>query len=117
VFLSIVTEQVPEVPEAARLTIEPLGRGLHRVIARYGFMEFVDLDAIVARCCRDALTGRGEDITYYVGRPQVLPTGRAPMARWRKHLFTFLARNGRSATQFFGIPRDRVVELGMQIEL
>jgi KUP system potassium uptake protein len=39
------------------------------------------------------------------------------MARWRKRLFAFLNRNAQSATAFFGIPPNRVVELGAQIEL
>ena len=39
------------------------------------------------------------------------------MARWRKFLFAFLSRNSRTATAFFGLPPNRVVELGAQIEL
>jgi hypothetical protein len=47
----------------------------------------------------------------------VLTTGKAPMARWRKVLFSFLGRNSRPPTTFFGLPPNRVVELGLQIEL
>ncbi|HEX3867132.1 MAG TPA: hypothetical protein VHV78_10275, partial [Gemmatimonadaceae bacterium] len=38
------------------------------------------------------------------------------MARWRKRLFVIMSRNARSATEFFGIPPNRVVELGAQVE-
>jgi KUP system potassium uptake protein len=117
VFLSVAPERVPEVAENERIQVVDLGRGFWRVIARYGFMELPDVQAVVARCCGDAIRGRPEDVSYYVGRPQIVPTGRAPMAAWRKLLFAFVARNARSVTQFFGIPRDRVVELGMQLEL
>lgn len=75
------------------------------------------MSAIVDRCCRETFGRNADDVSFYLGRPQILPTGPAAMARWRKLLFAFLARNARSATQFFNIPRERVVELGMQIEL
>ena len=45
------------------------------------------------------------------------PSGPAPMAKWRKLLFGFLARNARSAMEYFRIPPERVVELGAQVEL
>ena len=54
--------------------------------------------------------------SYYLGRERLLPTGPGRMARWRKSLFVVMARNARSATEFFGIPPNRVVELGTQIE-
>ena len=57
-----------------------------------------------------------DDVTYYLGRPTLIPGTRMRMMNWRKLLFVFLARNSRPATQFFGIPPDRVVELGMQVE-
>jgi KUP system potassium uptake protein len=117
VFLSVVSEDIPEVPEAERLTTEVLGKGFYRVVARYGFMERPDVRAVVARCCAETLRKDFEDVSYYLGRPQLVASGDAQMAKWRKLLFVFLARNARPATQFFNIPRDRVVELGMQIEL
>jgi KUP system potassium uptake protein len=78
-------------------------------------METPDVAAAVARCCRE-LGAPGRDVTYYLGRPTLIPTGRLPMLKWRKLLFAFLARNARPATQFFGIPANQVVELGMRIE-
>jgi KUP system potassium uptake protein len=39
------------------------------------------------------------------------------MVRWRKRLFAFMAWNASSATDFFRIPPDRMVELGGRIEL
>jgi len=117
VFLSLTADEIPEVPEADRLTIEPLRDGFYRVIARYGFMETPDVRALIARCCTDTLHSDPADVSYYLGRPQLLPTGPSQMAKWRKLLFAFMARNARSATQFFNIPPDRVVELGMQIEV
>ena len=117
VFLSVVVKGIPEVAEGERLTVEPLGDEFHRVIAQYGFMETPDVAAVVQRCCREALTSSADDVTYYLGRPTLIPIGRTKMLKWRKLLFIFLARNARPINQFFGIPPDHVVELGMQIEI
>jgi KUP system potassium uptake protein len=114
-FLSVTPQNIPEVSEDKRLEVEPLTHGFFRVVARYGFMETPDVEALVRRCCRD-LGASPEDTTYYLGRPTLIPTGLSRMMKWRKLLFTFLARNARPATQFFNIPPSRVVELGMQIE-
>jgi KUP system potassium uptake protein len=116
-FVSVVAQDIPEVAEERRVDVEPLPLGFHRVVARYGFMETPNVETVVARCCRDTLGSSLDDVTYYLGRPSLIPGKRTRMMRWRKMLFVFLARNSRPATQFFGIPADRVVELGMQIEL
>ena len=55
--------------------------------------------------------------SFFLGRETLFPTGEAPMARWRKHLFIFMARNSWNATSFFKVPPDRVVELGSQVEI
>ena len=57
------------------------------------------------------------DTTYYLGRQTLLTGGKGQMAKWRKVLFSFLSRNARPPTAFFDLPPNRVVELGMQIEL
>jgi len=116
VVLAILAEEVPVVPAAERVEAKELGHGFYQVIARYGFMETPDVAAAAARCCRENLSVSSDDITYYLGRPSLIPAPDGSLARrWRKHVFVFLTRNARPATQFFGVPPDRVVELGMQI--
>jgi KUP system potassium uptake protein len=58
-----------------------------------------------------------EDTTYFLGRETIISTKRRGMAVWREKLFAIMSRNATTATAFFGIPPDRVVELGEQIEL
>jgi KUP system potassium uptake protein len=115
IFLSVVVADIPEVPEDERVSVEPHSLGFYRVTARYGFMETPNVAAVVARCCRE-LPSAETDVTYYLGRPTLIATGPTPMMKWRKLLFTFLARNARPATQFFAIPANQVVELGMHVE-
>jgi KUP system potassium uptake protein len=113
----VMTEEIPEVPEKKRLTTEPLRAGFFRVTAAYGFMERPDIERVVRECCGHGMRADPEDTTYYLGRPQLLPTGPAPMMRWRKNLFAFMRRNASSVTDFFGLPPHRVVEIGARIEL
>ena len=132
VLMSIKTEEVPEVLSEERLAMEKLSHGFYRVQARYGFMESPDVPEILYRLRQAGLKARTNETTFYLGHERILVLDRkrgprvgtrtAPdgmdmdMARWRKKLFVFLQRNARSATEFFGIPPNRVVELGAQVE-
>jgi KUP system potassium uptake protein len=116
VILTIQTADEPAVAGAKRIASEPLAARFYRVRARYGFMETPDVPDVVTRCCGLGIGGSLDDTSYYVGRTRLLPSGPVPMAKWRKLLFGFLARNARSATEYYSIPPDRVVELGAQVQ-
>ncbi|MEP7382888.1 MAG: potassium transporter Kup [Gemmatimonadota bacterium] len=116
ILLSIIASQVPEVPRNERITLEPLEHGIYRVKAAYGFMETPNVEDIRARLGEAGIKTRRMDTTYYLGREELICASGVGMARWRKRLFAIMARNARSATQYFGIPANRVVELGTQIE-
>jgi KUP system potassium uptake protein len=117
VLLSVLTDDTPEVPGDERVELTPLGEGFYRLVAHYGFMQTPDVPDLIARAQPLGLTCRPADTTYFLGRERLLPTGRGPMARWRKRLFIIMSRNARTPTEFFGLPSNRVVELGTQIEL
>jgi KUP system potassium uptake protein len=123
----VASAEVPDVDEEAMLRVEPLGQGFYRVKATYGFMETPNVPDIMRFCNKRGLKNRPNDTSFFLGRERLIPTrGRAstskkdgPLPRmrlWRKKLFVFMARNARSATEFFGLPPNRVVELGTQIE-
>jgi KUP system potassium uptake protein len=117
VLMSIVSANTPYVDREERVAITDLGQGFHRLIATYGFMETPNVPDIV-----DIATEKGLDMdifstTFYVNRETLLSSGKAEMALWRKELFAFLSRNAWNVTTFFGIPPNRVVELGSQVEL
>jgi KUP system potassium uptake protein len=117
VLLSISTDQVPTVTLGRNFEVEELGEGIFRVKARYGFMQSPHVPRLLARCLDFGLAIDLDDTSYYLGRETLLIGGRSRMPRWRKALFAFLSRNSRPATQFFGLPPNRVVELGAQIQL
>jgi KUP system potassium uptake protein len=117
VILSITTDAVPEVPEPQKVRLRRFDQGFWAVTAHYGFMESPDVMDILRRCRARGLETEPGDTSFYLGRETLILTrGGQGMADWRKYLFRFLSRNARSATDFFAIPPNRVVEIGAQIE-
>jgi KUP system potassium uptake protein len=116
VLLSVLTENVPYVLHEP-IAVRELGHGFYRVVARFGFMQQPNVPKILAKCEKFGLIVNGFDTTYYLGRQTLLTTGRSKVAKWRKMLYAFLARNSVPPTNFFQLPPNRVVELGLQIEL
>jgi KUP system potassium uptake protein len=117
VIMSIEGEEIPQVPREERLTLKTLGDGFHRVVGRYGFMETPDVPALLASLQGDGLRASPAETSFYLGRETLLPDGNSRMARWRKLLFIVMARNAQSATAFFNLPPNRVLELGARIQL
>jgi len=117
VLLYIVTESVPEVRQDERVEVRDLGQGIFQVVGRYGFMQTPNVPDLLRSCRRKKLKVTLGETSYYLGRESLLTSGRSGMPRWRKAIFAFLSRNARPATAFFGIPPNRVVEMGMQIEV
>ena len=116
VLLSVQTRGIPEVGPDHHLTFEPMGQGFFRVVANYGFMQSPNIPAVLAEAAARGVAIPPMDTSYFLGRERLVLTGRAKMSRWRKRLFALMSRNARSATEFFQIPPNRVVELGAQIE-
>jgi KUP system potassium uptake protein len=118
VILSVTTDAVPEVPELQKIRLKKFTQGFWAVTAHYGFMESPDVTDILRRCRARGLETEVGDTSFYLGRETlILKPGGKGMADWRKYLFRFLSRNARSATDFFAIPPNRVVEIGAQIEI
>ena len=131
-LMSVVTEEIPQVDEADRVQCRELGEGFYQIVAHYGFMETPDVPAVLRSLGQPATTGTSVSVTvtsttFYLGRETLIATdGRrrdaasastvGRMARWRKKLFIVMTRNAQSATAFFSLPPNRVVELGAQIQ-
>jgi KUP system potassium uptake protein len=116
-LLSVKSEHVPYLGLEDRVQVEELEHGFWRVTARFGFMQTPNVPAALKLCINEKLPVDLADTSYFLGRETLLSEGRGPMMRWRKTLFSFVSRNARPATMYFGLPTDRVVEMGMQISL
>ena len=117
VLLSFLTLDVPHTTDFDRVEIEEFAGGFFRVRARYGFMETPDLQKLLGICASKGLKLRLMETSFYLGRETLVTRSATGMARWRKKLFGVMQRNAQSATAFFNVPPNRVVELGAQIEL
>lgn len=117
VLLTILVEESPHVARERRVSVEKLEGGFFRVLGRYGFMEEPKILELLERCRSGDLDFPEAETTFFLSRETIVPTKRRGMALWREYLFMVMARNAQSATAFFGLPRNRVVELGMQVEL
>jgi KUP system potassium uptake protein len=117
VLLSIVGEDVPIVARDKRVSVEKLREGFYRVTAHYGFMQTPKVIDILRACEKMGLHTRKDDTSFYLGREKLVITRNPGLGMIRKFLFSFLSRNARPATDFFEIPPERVVEMGMQLEL
>nr|WP_217911966.1 potassium transporter Kup [Myxococcus sp. AM011] len=117
VLLTIQSEDVPHIPAAERVEVEPLEQGFVRVVATYGFMENPSIPDVLKRCREKGLQFQLMGTSFFLGRETLIPTKRPGMAVWREALFAWMSRNARSATAYFRIPPNRVVELGSQVEL
>jgi KUP system potassium uptake protein len=117
VFLVVETANEPHVSTTERAKTEDLGVGFFRVTLRYGFMEEPNVPQALAELRDKGLEFKPMETTYFLGRETLIPTKKPGMALWRERLFTVMHRNARTATSFFSLPPNRVVELGAQIEL
>jgi KUP system potassium uptake protein len=117
VLLSILPTDIPTVPAGERVRVEDLGRGFYRVVAHNGYMQRPNVPEIMKLASNLGLPIDEAETTYYLGRVSVFSTGDSKMMRWRKVLFAFMSRNAGTPAVYFGLPANRVVELGVQIQL
>jgi len=117
VFLTVTTAEQPHVPPAERLHVEGLGFGIFRVVALYGFMEDAHVPELLGTIRFPGLDFPPNDTSFFLGKETIFATKRPGMAIWRERIFAVMSRNARSATLFFKLPPNRVVELGAQIEI
>ena len=117
VLLSVRFVDVPFVPDEERVEIHSLKGNFWSVVVRCGFKDEPNVPAALALCADEGLEFNPLDTSYFIGRETLIPKLGSDMAFWREKIFVAMFRNAGSATAFFKIPSNRVVELGTQIVL
>ena len=118
VVMTVLTEEAPHVAPKERIVFEELGHGFYRVIARYGFMEDPDVPGVLRSLKeRHGLTVDPASATFMLSRSTVLSRRKSLFGRILDALFIFMQRNALFATRFFRLPPNRVIEIGMQVEI
>ena len=117
VLLTVKTKQSPYVEPDDRVKVEPLGHEFYRMIINYGFMEDPDIPKVLENMEPPLQIFDPMSTTYFLGRETVMASKEPGMMIWREKLFALMSRNASSATAYFCLPPNRVVELGSQIEI
>jgi KUP system potassium uptake protein len=117
VFLTVITEEIPNIPDQERVHIHDLGQGAWRVMVRYGFKDEPDIPRALELCAAHGLVFHMMETSFFLNRETILPSKLPGMALWREHLFSWMSRSAESAMEFFRIPPNRVIELGTQVEI
>jgi len=117
VLLTVSTIDIPHVPDAERIEIQPLGSDFYRAVVRYGFKDDPDVPRALELASAKGFKFEMMETSFFLSRETLIPKVGPGMALWREKLFAVMSRNASSATTFFNIPANRVVELGTRIEL
>lgn len=114
VILSTLTRDQPVVKRKDRLEIDELGEGFYRLRAYFGFMEKPSIKEILALAKDQGF--EIDPVAYYIGHETLVVEGDTKMASWRKRLFAFMSRNALNPTTYFGLPPEKVIELGVRVK-
>ena len=118
VLLTVTTEHVPEIKESERYRTERLGDGMSRVVLRYGFMQIPEVPIALRRALDELdIHTPPEELTYVIGRETLLVSEKGRMGRITEPIFALISRNVRGPSDYFSIPTEQVVELGVQLDL
>jgi KUP system potassium uptake protein len=116
-FVTVATLDVPEADSERRTEVEELAPGIHRVRLSYGFMESPNVPKALEGLREQGVNYDPMQVSYFLGRETVVRAMAPKLSMWRLWLFLIMARNAVPATEFFRIPSDRVVELGVRVAI
>ncbi|HRW47022.1 MAG: potassium transporter Kup [Caldilinea sp.] len=117
ILLSLNMEDMPYVPRKQRMEVHALHHGIYQMVLHYGFMETPNVPRDLPLAKHHKLKLNLDDVSFFLGSERILATERKGMAMWREKLFVLMSRNATSAANFFGLPPDRVVEMGTRVEI
>ncbi len=116
-ILTVVTEEVPRIPNEKRLEINEVASGFVRLIARYGFMQTPRMPKLIELAVEQKVFADPSQVTYFVRSEEIALTRKRNMQRWRKRFYAFLNRNTQEATSLWNLPADQVVGIRLSTEL
>ena len=117
VLLTVIIREIPWVTSNERIEVRALSHGFYRVIIYFGFMDRPDVSQALGLCTERGLTLEPLQTWFLLSRATVIPTTKKGMTAWRERLFAAMARNARTAGDYFNIPPAQVIELGTKIEI
>ncbi|HEX9462450.1 MAG TPA: potassium transporter Kup [Alphaproteobacteria bacterium] len=116
VLMTMHTEDIPHVPKDQRIDVRELEKGFYTVKVGHGFMDQPSVPRALALCRMKNLRFDLMETSFIVGREKLRRAKRSPLG-WRQRLFILLYNNMLGATEFFGIPPNRAIEVGGHTEI
>ncbi|HET7537903.1 MAG TPA: KUP/HAK/KT family potassium transporter [Candidatus Didemnitutus sp.] len=117
ILLSVLTEEVPNVPAAERLEVREIGHGVWRAIGRYGYMESPDVSVLIQEIRAAGVPLKPNEATYYFNREMIITGGDSRMWHWEKRFYALLSRNARPVRDYYRLPPMQIIEVGLPIQL
>jgi KUP system potassium uptake protein len=117
VLMTVETEDRSHLAENERYDWKDLGHGVYRLMLHFGFMEDQDIPRVLERLSTEPVPFNPMMTSYFLGRETLVPTPHPGMPIWREHIFAWMMRNSSSASVYFNLPANQVIELGAQVEL
>ncbi len=117
VLLTLKTADIPHVPDEERLQVHAYSDDFIRIVAMYGFMESPSVSEVLELAEARGVRCDAEKATYVFGRETLVIGEKKGFATWRKYLYDFLFRNAYGAYLHLGVPPNRVIEIGQQVEI
>ena len=117
IILNIVSDRVPYCERQCRIDLTSLDGCFFQVTAHFGFMEFPTITEIVAAAALQNFEINPEKTTFFLGRETLVPTRNKGLGRCRQAAFIVMSRNAQNAAEFFKLPSNRTVEIGLPVEI
>lgn len=118
VLLTVRLADVPHVPPARRVEVEPMAKGFVTVLITYGYQDYIDVPKALESTVGKKIAIDPSRVVYVVGRERIKASLKIPgMAVWREKLFGLMLRNTMDATRYFHLPLDRSIEVGQAVEI
>ncbi len=117
VFITAETTSAPRLENEDRVVVKQLPLGAWLVEARFGYMEQPDVPKALRACAPFGLEIDPRQASYFLGRRVIRMSARSALPFWQQRIFIMMANQSARAIEFFRIPPDRVVELGMQMSV
>jgi len=120
VVLTIVTIEEPYVSrDNQHIKIKRFGSQgqFYRMKLYFGFKESPDVRHSLSLAAKEGLDLTGDDVSFFMGSENISFKNRSKMPVWRRGLFLFLFHNASSSINFFKVPVEKVLELGVRVEL
>jgi KUP system potassium uptake protein len=122
IILSVSIADLPLVPDNKRVHFETLAKGVYRLNLCYGFMQDIDIPQAITEINKRAqlsIQFDPQEITYFTEAKNITVTARPQphFSLWQKKLFSYLQHNSLPSLDFYKLPANRTIAIGIYCEL